>query len=139
MSDTPPPVVDLHTLMLDWCMGVAKYLAWLVGDRVDECWIGEDLAIYLRYSQRSDRLGLRISDLTADVHAGGALDISRSTTSAEQAIDFFENYLVDGPGLASRWTDEIGTAWWADEAVPSWNGAVNGPRRTWIVPPGPQS
>lgn len=138
MSQVPhPDIVDLRALMRGWSIAVARYLAWLGSDVVDECWVGEDLAIYLRYTQRSRRLGLRLAELTVDVHSGQGLDVTMrkgiSATSAEQAINFFENYVADGPGAVSDWADVRGHLWWGDTPGTSWLDAVEGPRESTIT------
>lgn len=89
--------------------------------RVDECWVAEDLAIYLRYRVGIDaqiKVGTRIPDSHIDpTSAGYALD------PRQQALYFLHDIDAVPP---AQWADRLGYGWFGYESPPrgSWQYAV---------------
>ncbi len=89
--------------------------------QVDECWVAEDLAVYLRYRVGVDgeiKVGTRIPDSNIDpTSAGYALD------PRQQAFYFLHDIDTAPP---AQWTDQLGYGWFGYESPPqgSWQYAV---------------
>jgi hypothetical protein len=89
--------------------------------RIDECWVGADLAIYVRHrlgTEQDYRVGRRIADPHIDpTSCGYALD------AHSQAVYLY--YDLPGPPDPS-WIDHLGYRWYGSgpEPTPSWEAAV---------------
>jgi hypothetical protein len=105
---------------------VARELVSYVGDHdwgeftpipIDDCWIGADLALYVRYRGGDLLLGKRVDDLHLDVTGGGyAID------AASQARNIFHD--LYGPPPAS-WTDRLGYRWSGPAPEQPWEYALD--------------
>lgn len=99
---------------------------------IDECWVGADLAIYLRYRIGPDariRIGRRIPDAHIDPTSGGY-----ALGPREQGFAYLHDLQAPPHG---PWTDRAGYEWHGYGAPPhlSWCDAVAGARiRTLQVP-----
>jgi hypothetical protein len=97
---TRPPVAETAGWSIEVAGKLVEYIrTYPWGERtpigVDDCWIGEDLALCLRYRAADLLLGKRVSDLHLDVTGGGyAID------SATQAMYIFHD--LYGPPLHVR-------------------------------------
>lgn len=96
---------------------------------IDECWVGADLALYLRYRPVSLRLGRRVADLHLDVTGSGG----PPADAADQARYVFHDLYGPPP---PRWTDPRGYAWSGpDPRTATWADAVGRtPRLVTVVP-----
>jgi hypothetical protein len=94
---------------------------------IDECWVGADLALYIRYSPLGMRFGKRVPDLQDDPTGYGPTE--DAATLARYI--FYDLY---GPPPA-QWTDSRGYGWsGAPPETGSWEAAVeHQPRITTVV------
>lgn len=126
-SNTPVrPVVRLTEAL---AVGVAREIL-VLADRlteagyepvlIDECWVGEDLAIYIRYTSSFNPVahaGQRIPNASIDLTSGGY-----AQDDATQAQWFLHD--LQGPAV-SVWTDPLGYDWASYDPQPdSWEYSV---------------
>ncbi|MFC5996817.1 hypothetical protein ACFQE5_21650 [Pseudonocardia hispaniensis] len=122
------PVVELTA---EWATAVAQEfvdLVWREQERgleplpppVDECWVGQDLAVYIRYRIGDWRLGRRIPDPHIDPTSGGY-----ALSAREQGFYFFHDLYSPPP---REFTDRLGYEWYQCGPEPeperSWRYAV---------------
>lgn len=130
------PVVELTAV---WTEEVGRaLLRWaedaerkhLVPPRFDEVWVGDDLALYIRYRVGGEdevRVGRRISDPHIDPTSGGFAE-----SADKQGFAYL--YDLQAPTFVA-WTDQSGYQWYGYDPQPrgSWEAAVERqPRRTTI-------
>lgn len=98
---------------------------------IDECWVGADLALYVRYSPIGLRFGKRVAHLEIDVTGSGP-----AQDAGTQAMYIFHD--LYGPPPA-QWTDSRGYGWsGAPPETGSWEDAVeHQPRIVTVVPEDP--
>lgn len=137
------PVVELTT---EWAAAVAEAILDSADEAgrkgldppvIDECWVGGDLAIYLRYRIGPDarvRIGRRIPDSHIDPTSGGyALGLP------EQGFAYLHDLAAPPHG---PWTDRVGYEWHgygSPPPQPSWEDAVEGERLRTLRAPDAQA
>lgn len=121
------PVVELTP---EWATAVASEFLDVVASeerqglhpaQVDECWVAEDLAIYVRYRVGIDRefkRGTRYPDSHIDPTSAGYARDPR-----EQGFYWLHNIEAASP---AQWVDRLGYGWFGHESPPqgSWRYAV---------------
>lgn len=118
------PVVELTA---EWATAVAREFVDVVREAqeknldpppIDECWVGQDLAMYIRYRIGTWTLGRRIPDPHIDPTSGGY-----ALGEREQA--FYYLYDLHSPPPRA-WTDRLGYEWYGfgPQPDPSWEYAV---------------
>lgn len=128
------PVRPIVELTPAWARAVADALL-AVADQahatepesllIDDCWVGEDLAVYFRYRilrPYEIRLARREPDVSIDLTSGGyALD------AQSQGFYLFHDLYAPPP---AQWTDPLGYEWYGFgvEDAASWPTAVEQPR-----------
>ena len=84
---------------------------------LDDCWIGHDLALYVRYRGGASRRAARWADLHLNV-----LNPTWAVGSVHrQAADIFDD--LHG-WVPPRYTDQLGYDWWGDDPA-DWEQAVH--------------
>lgn len=115
-----------------WGIAVGRHLVWQAASGplvVDECWLGTDLALYVRYA---GRFGARFAGLHIDPTSGRPIDARvrehSAGSAAQQASNLYDGGLGGGAPATVEWTDEQGYGWWGDTPPAGWADAVNGAR-----------
>lgn len=121
--------------MRRWGVAVGRHLVWQAANgpqTVRECWLGADLALYVRYANRSGWFGARFAGLHIDPTSGRPIDPAvrehSSGSAAQQASNLYDGGLGGGAPAAVEWTDDLGFGWWGDVPPGGWAGAVTGAR-----------
>lgn len=145
-----PPNIYFADFMRSWAVSVAHCFVWMgtrrTAESVDdgpnvfhECWVDENLALYVRYSHFSRKVGARFARLDIDPTSTRPLDpISRENSSAssvQQASNFYDGGLNGAPPDETEWTDSLGYAWWGDTPSEGWAQAVDNSHRVETILP----
>jgi hypothetical protein len=126
-----------------WAVAVGQQLVWQVSQpnasqrNVWECWIGEDGALYIRYSDAAGKFGARFENLHYDPTSGQLLDpMTREHScgsAAQQASNLYDGRMNATTVPTNAWTDNEGYRWWGDAPDLGWPAAVVQPRSHTIV------
>jgi hypothetical protein len=133
-----PPGLPFRGVDHLWSVSVAQILLWnframTSNLRVDEFWLTDEYALYLRHVRGDTKLGMRF----------GKLGVNPTTmtppTDSEQEGDYLYWTIFDTPPERES-TDQFGYEWWGDAPAGRWSDAIGGPRLVTFVPraPSPQ-
>lgn len=89
--------------------------------RIDECWLTDEFAIYLRHFRADTKLGMRFGKLGINPTTG------TRPIDSEQEGDYLYWTIFDTPPHR-EWTDQFGYEWWGDAPSGTWSDAVSGAR-----------
>lgn len=143
-----PPNVYFADLLREWSLAVARMLVWRSvrdgnsGDSelsIQECWVGEDLAVYARYLWFSRRMAARCGQIDADPATSTRFDAfnrnTHASSSGQQASNLYDIQLAEGPYCGAEWTDSLGYEWWGDTPEEGWKKTVEQlPRLNTVLP-----
>jgi hypothetical protein len=124
--DDKPPGLPFNGVDHMWSVSVAQILLWNFSAmpsnlKIDEFWLTDEFALYLRHVRGDTKLGMRF----------GKLGINPTTETppidSEQEGDYLYWTIFDTPPQR-EWTDQFGYEWWGDAPEGTWSDAVNGAR-----------
>jgi hypothetical protein len=115
-GDNPTPAAHRQ-----WAIAVAENVIWRslqphAYHIIEECWIDDELALCLRYSNRRGRYGVRFAKLEMSPITPPLPP--RST--GEQGSNFYDVQLGGGEPGRCDWTEPDGREWWRDAPAAGW-------------------
>ncbi|WP_433276705.1 hypothetical protein ACQPZA_35285 [Pseudonocardia xinjiangensis] len=121
-----PPGLPFHGVDRMWSVSVAQILLWNFRAmpsnlHIDEFWLTDEYALYLRHVRGDTKLGMRFGELGINPTTG------TPPIDSEQEGDYLYWTIFDTPPQR-EWTDEFGCEWWGDAPERSWSDAVDGAR-----------
>lgn len=100
MSGPFPEEIHFRDLAKRWVDAVARHFARRGGDSFHECWVGDDLAIYVRYVQNGRKVATRFDDLLTDYLSGFPISLAGddgAATSSMQANNLHDGGIAGAP------------------------------------------
>ncbi|GAA2362716.1 hypothetical protein GCM10009854_47960 [Saccharopolyspora halophila] len=98
-----------------------------------QCWVGDDATVLLRYQHFSGRFGTEFGELELECASSVPLVELRSHrphgSALRQAILLYHLHLNGGPARDPAWTDDRGYAWWGAEPACGWPARTADARR----------
>ncbi|GAA2344581.1 hypothetical protein GCM10009854_21670 [Saccharopolyspora halophila] len=132
MSGALPEEIHFRDLAKQWVDAVARHFAWRGGDSFHECWVGDDLAIYVRYVHSGRMVATRFDDLLTDYLSGFPISLAGddgAATSSMQASNLYDGGIAGAPPEECSYVDGLGYRWWGDRPPSGWQRAIESAER----------